>query len=45
MNIDIRDNNIGLVIRGNFKNERPSPKWLLNKGVISKEEFINQSED
>lgn len=45
MNIDIRDNNIGIVIRGDFKNERLSPKWLLNKGVISEEEFISQSED
>ncbi len=45
MIINIRENNIGIVVRGNFQELKPTPKLLLNKGVITQEEFDGQDED
>lgn len=45
MNIDIRENNIGIVVRGDFIKIKITPKVLLSKGIISQEEFVDQSDD
>lgn len=45
MNIDIRENNIGIVVRGDFQSIKTTPKYLLSKGVIMQDEFISQGDD
>jgi hypothetical protein len=45
MNIEIRENNIGIVVRGDFSSLKPTPKWLLTKGLLTQVEFIDQGED
>lgn len=45
MNIDIRENNIGIVVRGDFQSIKTTPRFLLSKGVITQDEYISQSDD
>lgn len=45
MNIEIRENNIGIVVRGDFQTIKTTPKFLLSKGVITQDEFISQGDD
>lgn len=45
MNVTISENNIGIVIRGDFNEIKTTPKYLLSKGIITHEEFVNQSDD